>query len=73
MIDLVDSVGSDSGQVLKLPSEKKPATLKRERVSMMSHNVLVPGAGIEPALLSEQDFESSASTNSTTRAGGRCC
>ena len=29
---------------------------------------LVPGAGIEPALLSEGDFESPASTNFTTRA-----
>jgi hypothetical protein len=29
---------------------------------------LVPQAGLEPALLSEQDFESSASTNSTTGA-----
>ena len=30
--------------------------------------VMVPQAGLEPALLSEQDFESSASTNSTTGA-----
>ena len=30
---------------------------------------MVPGAGIEPALLSEGDFESPASTNFTTRAG----
>ncbi len=29
---------------------------------------MVPVAGLEPALLSEQDFESSASTNSTTPA-----
>jgi site-specific DNA recombinase len=29
---------------------------------------MVPQAGLEPALLSEQDFESSASTNSTTGA-----
>jgi hypothetical protein len=29
---------------------------------------VVPVAGLEPALLSEQDFESSASTNSTTPA-----
>ena len=28
----------------------------------------MPQAGLEPALLSEQDFESSASTNSTTGA-----
>ncbi len=31
---------------------------------------MVPGAGIEPALLSEGDFESPASTNFTTRAVG---
>ena len=30
--------------------------------------VLVRAAGVEPALLSELDFESSASTNSTTPA-----
>ncbi len=29
---------------------------------------LVPGAGIEPARLAARDFESRASTNSTTRA-----
>ncbi len=31
---------------------------------------LVPGAGIEPARLAAGDFESPASTNFTTRAGG---
>jgi hypothetical protein len=31
---------------------------------------LVPLAGIEPALLAELDFESSASTNSATGASG---
>ena len=35
----------------------------REKVSS-----LVPEAGIEPALPKEQDFESSASTSSATRA-----
>ena len=29
---------------------------------------MVPGAGIEPARLAARDFESRASTNSTTRA-----
>ena len=33
-----------------------------------SHSVFVPGAGIEPALPKELDFESSASTSSATRA-----
>ena len=32
---------------------------------------MVPGAGIEPARLAAGDFESPASTNFTTRAGGR--
>lgn len=32
--------------------------------------ILVPLAGIEPALLAELDFESSASTNSATGANG---
>jgi hypothetical protein len=31
---------------------------------------LVPVEGIEPTLLAEHDFESCASTNSATRAGG---
>lgn len=33
-----------------------------------AHPDVVRVAGLEPALLSEQDFESSASTNSTTPA-----
>ena len=32
---------------------------------------MVPGAGLEPALLSKTDFESVASTNFATRATGR--
>ena len=32
--------------------------------------LLVPRVGIEPTLLSEPDFESGASTNFTTEAGG---
>ncbi len=35
---------------------------------MLSHCDLVPLAGVEPALLAELDFESSASTNSATGA-----
>src|ERR1700761_696170 len=40
---------------------------------MRSHatKLLVPLAGIEPALLAELDFESSASTNSATGAPGQ--
>lgn len=33
---------------------------------------MVRAAGVEPALLSELDFESSASTNSTTPAEDNC-
>jgi hypothetical protein len=38
---------------------------------MLCEVLLVPLAGIEPALLAELDFESSASTNSATGAFGR--
>jgi hypothetical protein len=38
---------------------------------MLMEKLLVPLAGIEPALLAELDFESSASTNSATGASGR--
>lgn len=37
---------------------------------MMIKKILVPLAGIEPALLSEPDFESGASTNSAKGATG---
>nr|GEU28109.1 hypothetical protein [Tanacetum cinerariifolium] len=35
----------------------------------LAYNLLVPRAGIEPARLAAADFESAASTNSTTEAG----
>jgi hypothetical protein len=38
---------------------------------MQCGGILVPLAGIEPALLAELDFESSASTSSATGAFGR--
>src|SRR5579872_4384074 len=38
---------------------------------MLCGGILVPLAGIEPALLAELDFESSASTSSATGAFGR--
>jgi hypothetical protein len=44
---------------------------KQSRASLsLSHSLcfFVPEAGIEPALPKEQDFESSASTSSATRA-----
>ena len=40
----------------------------RGRFRTDSNSLLVPLAGIEPALLAELDFESSASTNSATGA-----
>ena len=46
-----------------LQSLKTKRGESREKVSS-----LVPEAGIEPALPKEQDFESSASTSSATRA-----
>ena len=42
-----------------------------ERWRMRANARLVPLAGIEPALLAELDFESSASTSSATGAFGR--
>jgi hypothetical protein len=38
---------------------------------LLCEALLVPLAGIEPALLAELDFESSASTSSATGAFGR--
>jgi hypothetical protein len=40
----------------------------RKGLIASKYTTLVPGAGIEPARLSARDFESRASTNSTTRA-----
>jgi site-specific DNA recombinase len=40
-------------------------------MSKMSSEKMVPPVGIEPTLLSEPDFESGASTNSTTGARGK--
>ena len=42
-----------------------------ERCRMMADGRMVPLAGIEPALLAELDFESSASTNSATGASAK--
>jgi hypothetical protein len=39
-------------------------------VAAPGEGLLVPLAGIEPALLAELDFESSASTSSATGASG---
>lgn len=39
-------------------------------VGVYSQNKMVPVVGLEPTLLAEQDFESSASTNFTTPASG---
>ena len=41
---------------------------KRDKLEKSNLSRDVPGAGIEPALSKELDFESSASTNSATRA-----
>ena len=49
---------------LSIEGKKK----KSARLWTSADLLMVPGAGIEPALLSEGDFESPASTNFTTRA-----
>ena len=48
------------------PLKQAPVPVRRTYQSLLIW--MVPQAGLEPALLSEQDFESSASTNSTTGA-----
>ncbi len=56
------------------PREEKPLFGCRVRAVACNGSmgtkmaINVPGAGIEPALPKEQDFESSASTSSATRA-----
>jgi hypothetical protein len=45
-----------------------PKKSEKLRSRSVSHSIYVPGAGIEPALPKELDFESSASTSSATRA-----
>ena len=54
------------------PSEPSDCpTYRMSRNYRYLRTVLVPLAGLEPALLAELDFESSASTNFTTGARGR--
>ena len=61
------------GLVWPLMDNKKPA-FPGERagscvlLNHLNHDQMVPEAGIEPARLAARDFESRASTNSTTRA-----
>ncbi len=57
-------------KILKSEGERavRRKTEDKLRFRSVSHSVFVPGAGIEPALPKELDFESSASTNSATRA-----
>ena len=49
-----------------LKTRANPRRFRHQRIAVKA--VLVPLAGIEPALLAELDFESSASTNSATGA-----
>ena len=54
--------------VLMKKEPTKESTKKPHSLGNCAALSVVPGAGIEPALLSEGDFESPASTNFTTRA-----
>ena len=47
---------------------KKKTRVRNIALALFLTLVLVPRAGIEPALPKEQDFESSASTSSATEA-----
>jgi hypothetical protein len=49
---------------------KKKTRVRNIALALFLPLVFVPEAGIEPALPKEQDFESSASTSSATRAWG---
>ena len=42
--------------------------IRNQLLNSMLRIIIVPRVGIEPTLPKELDFESSASTNSTTRA-----
>src|ERR1700674_4974867 len=59
-----------SGQTAEKPKMRLvPVVIEEnERWRMRADGRMVPLAGIEPALLAELDFESSASTNSATGA-----
>jgi hypothetical protein len=53
-------------------SEPARVAVERQKRTRFFEEKMVPRVGLEPTLLSELDFESSASTNSTTgaRSGG---
>ena len=57
----------------RLPSllRQQPVNRYAKKCKNHSWRAMVPGAGIEPARLAARDFESRASTNSTTRARAR--
>ena len=55
---------SDEARISETPNKKPPC------IAVAAFQILVPGAGIEPARLAAGDFESPASTNFTTRARG---
>jgi hypothetical protein len=54
--------------VLKMESDAAQLAATARQAEAAKQRRLVPLAGIEPALLAELDFESSASTNSATGA-----
>ncbi len=62
-----------SAALMRALSEPAPAAAERIKENHSDTGRMVPRVGLEPTLLSELDFESSASTNSTTgaRSGGQ--
>ena len=66
----VDGISGTSLEDRQQRNNKKPAKdAGLWTLDDVLGSFLVPGAGIEPALLAEPDFESGASTYFTTRAG----
>jgi hypothetical protein len=64
---IVDQGGVDDSRI-GIGRADRPAGTKRRTETLALLREMVPLAGIEPALLAELDFESSASTNSATGA-----
>jgi hypothetical protein len=58
----------DAIKLILFTTKELEGVTKKERKKIIPSSHSVPGAGIEPALPKKLDFESSASTNSATRA-----
>jgi hypothetical protein len=74
---LLPAIGLDSNpkrDKVEMRALSEPARVaeERQKEEHFFEEKMVPRVGLEPTLLSELDFESSASTNSTTGACTLC-